>query len=182
MANVDNVAKRSRGGALGGALSFLLALGAMGAQAEGPAEPVAGEVIVVLAGDGEGGVDPSLQSLTALRKPPFNTFKELKVLSRHAIALTAEKPVDVPLPNGRELRIELLERMDDGRHKVQVSINRPKHKDYLPLLQVMASPEPFFVAGQKYEGGTLVIGVRVGDAPAKGAKTAKPAKPAKPTE
>jgi hypothetical protein len=34
----------------------------------------------------------------------------------------------------------------------------------LPLLQVIASPgEPFFVAGQKHEGGTLVIGVRVGE-------------------
>ena len=152
--------------------AFLLSAGSV-AQA---AEPVAGEVIVVLASDAEGGVDPSLKSLTALRKPPFNAFKSLQVLSRHAIEL-ADEPVDVKLPNGRELRIELLERMEDGRHKVQVSINRSKNKDYLPLLQVKASPEPFFVAGQKFQGGTLVIGVRVGDS--KPAKAAKPAKPAK---
>jgi hypothetical protein len=49
---------------------------------------------------------------------------------------------------------------------VQVSINRANEKDYLPVLYVIASPgEPFFVAGQKFEGGTLVIGVRVGERP-----------------
>jgi hypothetical protein len=60
--------------------------------------------------------------------------------------------------------LTLLDRLPDGRAQVQVSINRPYEKDYLPLLQVKASlGEHFFVAGQKFEGGTLVIGVRVGE-------------------
>ncbi len=60
--------------------------------------------------------------------------------------------------------------MPNGRYRVRVSINRPEQNDYLPLLSVVASPgDPFFVAGQRHQGGTLVIGVRVGtrpDAPA----------------
>ena len=33
---------------------------------------------------------------------------------------------------------------------------------FLPLLEVNAKPgEPFFVAGQTYKGGTLVIGIKV---------------------
>lgn len=129
-----------------------------------PKDSVAGEVIVVLAGDGEGGVDPSLGNIKALKQPPFNAFKSMKILSRTPVALQTTQASTVDLPNGRRLQLTLIERMPDGRTKVQVSINKPGQKDYLPLLQVIASAgEPFFVAGQKYQGGTLVIGVRVGE-------------------
>ena len=131
------------------------------ARAE-PAAPVEGEVMVVLASEDVGAIEPALERIAALRKPPFDRFKSMKLLSRAAVKLDDGKPVTVALPNGRQLQLELLERMPDGRHKVQVSINRPDKKDYLPVLQVKASGEPFFVAGQKYQGATLVIGVRVG--------------------
>lgn len=126
--------------------------------------PVSGEVLVILASESEGPSDPSLASIKALSQPPFNAFKSRKVLSRTAVQLAQGQPAMVELPNGRRLQLDFIERMPDGRCKVQVSINRPNQKDYLPLLQVIASPgEPFFVAGQKYQGGTLVIGVRVGE-------------------
>jgi hypothetical protein len=124
--------------------------------------PVKGEVLVILAKEETGEVDPRLKQMPALQKPPFNGYKSMKVLSQKGVELTAERAATVALPNGRTLQLTLLERMPDGRHKVQVSINRPGKQDYLPLLTVMASGEPFFVAGQSYEGGTLVIGVRVG--------------------
>ncbi len=132
-------------------------------HASAAAGAVPGEVLVILANEAEGSVDPSLASIKALKQPPFNGFKSMKVLSRSAVALTSGKPAEVDLPNGRHLQLEFLAQMPDGRYKVQVSINRPNQKDYLPLLQVVASAgEPFFVAGQKFQGGTLVIGVRVG--------------------
>ena len=123
------------------------------------------EVLVVAATKEAGAFDPALDGLPALRKAPFDQFKSMKLLSKKSVKLADATPVTVDLPNGRLLQITLLERMADGRHKVQVSINRPKEKDYLPLLQVIASDEPFFVVGQKYEGNTLVIGVRVGAKP-----------------
>lgn len=129
-------------------------------------EAVAGEVLVVLASEQEGAVDPELAKIAALRKPPFNSFKSMKVLTRTDIKLKPGQPFTVSLPNGRHLMLSLTERMPDGRSRVQLSINRPNEKDYLPLLEVKARPgEPFFVAGQSYEGGTLVIGVRVGNRP-----------------
>ena len=129
-----------------------------------PPAKAQGEVLVVLAREAEGPVDASLSSLKALKEPPFNNYKSMKILSRSALDLVAEEAAEIDLPNGRKLRITLRERRKDGRCKVQVSINRPNQKDYLPLLEVIASPgEPFFVAGQKYQGGTLVIGVRVGE-------------------
>lgn len=123
-----------------------------------------GGVLVILASEGEGPVDPSLSAIKALKEPPFNAFKSMKILSRSDLSLVPGEAHEIDLPNGRKLRITLRERRGDGRFKVQVSINRPHQTDYLPLLEVIASPgEPFFVAGQKYQGGTLVVGVRVGD-------------------
>ena len=57
--------------------------------------------------------------------------------------------------------LRLLGSSRDGRHRVEVSINKPNKQDYLPLLTVLASKQPFFVAGQSFKGGTLIIGVRL---------------------
>jgi hypothetical protein len=137
---------------------------------------VSGEVTVVLAKEAEGEYDAKLKQLPALQKPPFNGFKSMKVLSTTPVELGADKTPTVALPNGRTLQLKLVEKMADGRHKVQVAINRPGKQDYLPLLTVIASGEPFFVAGQSFEGGTLVIGVRVGGAPSAAAPAAAPKK------
>jgi hypothetical protein len=126
-------------------------------------ESISGEVFVILASEEAGPVDPSLAQIPALSKPPFNGFRSMQVLTRSTVSLNLGKPIDLALPNNRRMSITLREKMPDGRSKVQVSIKRPNEKDYLPLLEVIASPnEPFFVAGQKYQKGTLVIGVRIG--------------------
>ena len=61
----------------------------------------------------------------------------MQVLSTHDVEVGTDKAALVELPNGRTLQLKLLERMPDGRHKVQVSINRPGKQDYLPLLTVI---------------------------------------------
>jgi hypothetical protein len=123
---------------------------------------VPAEVLVVLAKEEPGEVDPQLAKMTALRRPPFNSFRSMKILSRPKLKLTPGKDALVSLPNGRRMKLTLLRVMPDGRYKVKAAINRPNKSDYLPLLQVVASPgDPFFVAGQTYQGGTLVVGVIV---------------------
>lgn len=131
----------------------------------GASAAVKGEVLVILAKEDAGDIDQKLKELHALQKAPFSGFKSMKVLSTNEVELSGEHAATVELHNGRTLQLTLLESMADGRHKVQVSINRPGKQDYLPLLTVIASGEPFFVAGQRYQGGTLVIGVRVGATP-----------------
>ncbi len=123
---------------------------------------VPAEVLVVLAKEEAGSIDPHLKKLPALRRPPFNSFRSMKILSRPKLTLTPGKDALVSLPNGRRVKLTLLRVMPDGRYKVRAAINRPNKSDYLPLLQVMASAgDPFFVAGQAYQGGTLVVGVTV---------------------
>jgi hypothetical protein len=137
------------------------------AEPAAAAEPVKGEVLVVLGKEAAGSVDAELGQVKALQQPPFNGFKSMKVLSKSPVTLEIGQASTVELPNGRRLQLKLEERMPDGRFKVTVSINQPDKQDYLPLLSMKVSPgEHFFVAGQKHEGGTLIIGVKVGERPA----------------
>ncbi len=124
---------------------------------------IPGSVMVVL-GFSEGtGVDPAIEKIEALRKSPFDSFPKKTLLSNTAVSLTVGKESEVELPNGRKLRLIVLEKAADGRFRVTVSINRVGKQDYLPLMTVVAAPgDPFFVAGQKHQGGTLIIGITVG--------------------
>ncbi len=142
-------------------LTLLLICGAATRAAAEAAVPA--EILIVLGFSEGSGIDPQLDKLEALRKPPFDTFTKKTLLKRAELKLELGKEMEVELPNGRRLRLLLLERLKNGRFRVSLSINRPGQRDYLPVMTVSAAPgDPFFVAGQKHEGGTLVIGVRVG--------------------
>lgn len=131
-------------------------------RADAQGEHVRAEVFVILARTEPGTIAPELAGMPALRRPPFSNFRSMALLSRQTLELGLGTPREVDLPNGRKVRIALDERTPDGRHRMRVSINRPQQADYLPLLQVVAAPgDPFFVAGQQHEGGTLIIGIRL---------------------
>lgn len=126
------------------------------------ARRVSAEVFVILAKTEAGTIAPELSEMPALRRPPFSNFRSMSLLSRQRFELTSAAPQEIDLPNGRKVRIALEDQTPDGRHRMRVSINRPNQSDYLPLLQVVAAPgDPFFVAGQQHDGGTLIIGIRL---------------------
>lgn len=140
---------------------LMLWAGLSSAHAQSASQPA--EVLVIHANTEGDGIDPQLAKLEALRKPPFDSFKKQSLIRRVEVKLEPGKEAEVELPNGRKLHLVLLEKLKDGRLRVSVSINRPGQRDYLPVMTVSAAPgDPFFVAGQKHEGGTLIIGVRVG--------------------
>ena len=127
------------------------------------ADPVKTQVLVVLASTEGSVVDPALKKIEALQKAPFNSFSSMKILEKPVLRPDVGKPAELKLPNGRTMQVAVIEVLKDARYRLKVSINKPNTSDYLPGMEVIASPgEPFFVAGQKYEGGTLVIGVQVG--------------------
>ena len=129
------------------------------------AQAIPAEVVVILAKEEPGTIDPSLASMSALTRAPFNAFRTMSILSRDSERVRPGQDKDIRLPNGRTLRVQVERVMPDGRFRVRVSIDRPEAEAYLPLLQVVASPgDPFFVAGQSHDGGTLVIGITIGTA------------------
>ncbi len=127
---------------------------------------VPAQVVVILAREVAGVIDPRLSGMSALREAPFSAFHSMDIWSEHALTLTQGVPVTVDLPNGRVIQLVLEEITADGRNHVRVSINRREQSDYLPVLEVAApSGDPFFVAGQNFMGGMLVIGVSLGRRP-----------------
>jgi hypothetical protein len=132
------------------------------AEAQDPVH-VSAQVMVIVAREIAGAIDPRLGTLTALRRPPFSSFGSMDIFAEHSVTLPLGTPVTIDLPNGRVMQLVLEEITPDGRNHVRVSINRRSQSDYLPVLEVAApAGEPFFVAGQSFMGGTLVIGVNLG--------------------
>ncbi len=145
--------------------SFALVVFALVWSGEALAQPAAveGEVLIVLASESGHERDPHLADVPALRRPPFDSYGSMQLLSSPHIELRQGQAEEISLPNGRRMRVVLRGLTPDGRFRLQVSINRPGQQDYLPELSVVASPgDPFFIAGQSYRDGTLVIGFRLG--------------------
>ena len=121
------------------------------------------EVLIVLASRDAGEVDRRIANVPALRRSPFDIYRSMQLLSSPRVNLTVGEEEIVELPNGRRMRLVLRGVTDEGRYRLQLSINRPGQRDYLPTMDVVASPgDPVFIAGQSYRNGTLVIGIRVG--------------------
>ena len=127
------------------------------------AQPHRGEILIALGSNGTHGMSPALAEIEALHNPPFDQFREMRLLETRPFVLGDNAAVQETLPNGRVIRIELLGVTIHGRYRMRVAINQPGRSDYLPLMTIVAAPgDPFFIAGQKFQSGTLVIGVRVG--------------------
>lgn len=159
------------------ALSVALAFAAQHASADQSAAPAqtatpAAAVnmeVIVLHGTNDGtGIDPKIGKIPELLKPPFSSYNSYKLLDRPKVSVQKGQQSKVKLPNGREMAIELKniiapKKKDEvTRYVVSTSIQKPGGNTFLPLLEVNAKAgEWFFVAGQTYKGGTLVIGVKV---------------------
>jgi hypothetical protein len=134
------------------------------APAEAPqTSPVKADVMVLHAtnaDDGGAGIDPRIGNLPALKQPPFSSYNTYKFIS--GTTLPVNKPATTTLPNGRVLQISLIKTLPNDRYRVAASINQPGGNTFLPLLEVTAPAcKPFFVAGQSYQGGMLVVGITV---------------------
>ncbi len=149
----------------GAGLSLLAAAPASGATASDAAAAagfVGAEIMVLHATQvaGAGSIDPQIGSLPQLKKPPFSSYNTYKLLDRKALTLVRNAPVSHTLINKRELQVTLQEITADKRYKVAAAINQPGGASFLKLLEVTAAAnDTFFVAGQSYEGGILVIGI-----------------------
>ena len=124
------------------------------------------EIIVLHATNDATGIDPKIGKIPALLQPPFSAYNSYKLLDRAEVQLDKGIQQDRTLPDGGKLAVSLkdIEKKDKdapSKYVVIMSIER-EGKSFLPSLEVNAKPgEYFFVAGQKYKGGILVIGIRI---------------------
>lgn len=167
--------------ALSAALLSNVAQGSNGQPAESTARPTqveqAKEVkevkaeVIVLHGTNDGkGLDPALPADVRgkLEKPPFSSFNSYKLLEKHDLVLPKGEAKEKKLPDGGKMSL-LFKEMTAGKKKedptkfvLSASIEKADGKQFLPGLDVNAvKGDYFFIAGQKYSGGILVIGVKV---------------------
>ncbi len=128
-----------------------------------PAEAqYATEVLVLHATNSGKGIDPRIGDMAELKKPPFSSYDSYQLLSKHKLPLLKDDPKTVELPNKRVLQTKLLEVLPKEQLRISASINQPRGKTFLPLLEVKAKVgQSFIVAGQSYKGGILVLVIRV---------------------
>ncbi len=136
------------------------------AQAAAPA--IACEIVVLHATNDNSGIDPKIGKMPELGQPPFSSYNSYKLLDRPKLTLNKGASATVKLPTGRDLMvmykdiIEPKKKDELKRFTITASIQKPGGNTFLPLLEVNAKAgENFFVAGQTYKGGMLVIGIKV---------------------
>ena len=141
--------------------------GAPPARAAAPKTPnVEIRVMHGLHSDAGASIDPKLRDLPQLtRDEPFVRYNVYKLIDDKVVPLEKGKPASYDIVNGRTMQITLVDvtqEKNESRYHVRAEINEPGKKAYLRLLEVTASAnQPFFVAGQSYQGGTLFLEIVV---------------------
>jgi hypothetical protein len=120
------------------------------------------EVMVLHAANlpGPGSIDPAVGNLPQLRSPPLSAYNTYQVIGRKIIPLVAGNSGTYTLPNGRVLQVSFVGPTSDHGFHVKTAINQPGGRAFLKLLELTAKPnEPFFVAGQTYNSGNMVLAI-----------------------
>lgn len=121
------------------------------------------EVMVLHATNSGKGIDERIGNMPELKKPPFSSYDSYALLSKTRLPLLKDDPKTTRLPNGRVLQTKLIEVLPNKESlRISASINQPRGKTFLPLLEVKAKiGQSFIVAGQSYKNGILVLVIRV---------------------
>jgi hypothetical protein len=135
--------------------------------AESPSSAKA-EIVVLHATNDHTGIDPKIGKMPELAKPPFSSYDSYKLLDKSDLSLARGEAKQKKLPDDGQLAVTLkgvtipAKPAETPRYSVSASIQKPGGKAFLPALDVTAKRgEIFFIAGQRYKGGILVIGIRV---------------------
>jgi hypothetical protein len=123
---------------------------------------VTAQVMVILASTEPGTIAPELAGIPALRRGPFAPYNTMSLLATHPASLVVGTATEIPLPNGRTLGLLADAPTAAGLYPIHLTIGSGESR----LLHTTLNAErcvPAFFAGQPYLGGTLILGVRVGD-------------------
>lgn len=112
-----------------------------------------------------GGIDKRLSFLRKqLSKPPFSAYRTIRLLDARDLVLPQRGTKQLKLVTGKILKLtfkeKLLQRKDQLRLRLHLSITPPKKTKFLPgTLYTIADRGTLLVAGDRYKQGTLVVGI-----------------------
>ena len=132
------------------------------------AAEVRSEILILHATNDKKGIDPAIGKIAALEKPPFSAYDSYKLLERAELTLPQGETKERALPDGAKLDVSFLDLVkknapsDPDRYALSAAIRKADGKVSFPGVKVNASKgEYFFIAGQRYKEGILVIGIKV---------------------
>jgi hypothetical protein len=139
------------------------AWGAGGTGAHAAAVKVVNAEIMVLFAtqvEGHGSIDPAIGNLPQLKKPPLSAYNTYKLLDKRSLAIQMGASSTYTLANGRVLQVSFVEPTAEHGFHVKAAINQPGGNAYLKLLELTAKAnEPFFVGGQSFNGGSILLAI-----------------------
>lgn len=134
-------------------------------QAAPGKQALAAEIIVAHATNTGGGIDAKLKDLPQLRQPPFSAYDTYRLIDRGTVALAQGSPGQMPIVDDRLLSLALEEVVTKGRepsrYRVKATLSKKDGADATNVVALLKTGERFFVAGQKYKGGILVIVIKL---------------------
>ncbi len=162
------VGRRLARALLGAVVALVVLLTRTSAQAQQPGlvgaplpQRAVVEVMVLHATQNPGGpsIGPGIGNMPQLQQPPFSAFNTYRLLAKQSLTLQRGVPMTYTLPNGRVLQVTLANVLPGPRFEIAAAINQPGSNAYLNLLRVTTPPnQTFFVAGQQFQGGVIIIG------------------------
>lgn len=127
------------------------------AEAQPAAAAPKADVLVIHATNCEKpSVDPQIGAAPPLK---YNCYR---LLERKTLPLKKGQGVTTGLPNGRTFQVTLNDTTADNRFKINAAISQPDNKGFLKLADITADAnKQFHVGGFAYQGGALVLAIRI---------------------
>ena len=140
-----------------GSLAAAAVLFGSAAPALADAPPKAELMVIVATKCDQKKVDPAIGDV-----PPSMGYDCMKLLEKKTMPLDPKQPSTTALPNGRTFQLAYNGRAEN-RYKVAASISPPdKGPGFVKLADITAEPNKTFnVGGFSYQGGVLVLAVRI---------------------
>ncbi len=133
------------------------------AQAQPPPQTVTVEVMVLHATTqpGPGTIDPTIGNMPQLRRPPFSAYNSYRLIGKQSLTLVRGTPTQFTMINGRVLQVTLMNVTvgpQGPRYEIAAAILQPGGVPFLSTRVTSPPNETFFVAGQQFQGGVIVLG------------------------
>ncbi|PIE18537.1 MAG: hypothetical protein CSA65_04425 [Proteobacteria bacterium] len=111
-----------------------------------------------------GEIDKRLKALEKkLKRPPFSPYKRIQLLQAKKLTIAQSGYQQTALPDGKVLKLTFKEKLLlKGRLRVRMhlELTEPKSKKLLArTVYSIADGGTFLVAGAKYKGGIMIIGI-----------------------
>jgi hypothetical protein len=145
------------------AIRLAMWIGIVALPAVAGAQGTAAQCIVTeIRGSNEkGGIDAKLERLKAkLSKPPFSSYDTFKLLGEQTVTAERGKPSAATLVNGKLTLLfkdKLVAQGGKARLRFGIDVDDKQGARTISTESKFDSGDPFFIAGQPYDGGTYVL-------------------------